>query len=111
MSDMDDFVRMIQRIAAGGPAAGDRAASNDPYVRMLEQARRTSVAGDLVSIEDLAAERGVSVRTVRRWNNRTDAPQRVKRGRRHMYRRADVKRWLEQGTFSAKHAPADGESL
>jgi AraC-like DNA-binding protein len=70
--------------------------SNDPYERMIEQARRTSEADDKVSIKDLAAELGKSVRTLRRWNKRTDAHQRIKRGRRLMYRRADVQHWFEQ---------------
>ena len=70
--------------------------SNDPYERMIQQARRRSEADDKVSIEDLAAELGVSVRTLRRWNNGPHAPQRVKRGRRLMYRRTDVQHWFEQ---------------
>ena len=70
--------------------------SDDPYERMIEQARTRSEADDKVSIEDLAAELGVAVRTLRRWNNRPDAPERIKRGRRLMYRRTDVQHWFEQ---------------
>jgi hypothetical protein len=68
---------------------------NDRYERMIDKARQTSEGDDHVSIKDLAAELGKSVRTLRRWNNHADAPPRVKRGRRHMYRRADVQRWFE----------------
>ena len=84
--------------------------SNDPYERMIQQARRRSEADDKVSIEDLAAELGVSVRTLRRWNNGPHAPQRVKRGRRRMYRRADVQHWFERskGMAGAGHLPNEG---
>lgn len=86
--------------------------TNDPYQRMIEAARRRSEASDLVSIKALAAELNRSLRTLRRWNNRPDAPWRVKLGREHFYRRADVKRWLEQGTSGAQvKARDDGESL
>jgi len=70
-----------------------RGLSDDAFVRLIERGR--TPVKDLVSIKDLAAELGVSVRTLRRWNNRSDAPQRVKRGRRLMYRRADVQHWFE----------------
>ena len=76
--------------------------TNDPYERMIEQARKRSEADDKVSIEDFAAELGKSVRTLRRWNNRPDAPQRVRRGRRLMYRRADVQHWQSNGGPSAR---------
>jgi predicted DNA-binding transcriptional regulator AlpA len=49
-----------------------------------------------LSIEELAAGLGKSVRSLRRWNNRPDAPERVKQGRRLMYGREDVRHWLEQ---------------
>jgi predicted DNA-binding transcriptional regulator AlpA len=77
-------------------AAAKISGGDDPYNRMLEDARRRSDKGPMVSIKNLAAELGVSVRTLRRWNKRPDAPPRVKAGRRHMYRRADVERWVEQ---------------
>jgi hypothetical protein len=71
-----------------------RELSGEEFVRMIE-GRRAPMT-DLISIEDLAAELAVSVRTLRRWNNRSDAPKRFKRGRQLMYRRADVARWIEQ---------------
>jgi ribosome-binding protein aMBF1 (putative translation factor) len=70
--------------------------SSDPYERIVEEARRRAEADDKVSIKDLAAELGKSVRTLRRWNNRPDAPPRVKRSRRLMYRRADVQTWFQR---------------
>jgi predicted DNA-binding transcriptional regulator AlpA len=72
-----------------------RRLSSDDFLRTNEENRRR-FSGQFVSIKDLAAERGKSVRTLRRWNNRPDAPQRVKIGRRLLYRRADVEPWLEQ---------------
>ena len=56
--------------------------SSDDFLRTNE-ANRRKFSGQFVSIKDLAAERGKSVRTLRRWNNRPDAPQRIKIGRRH----------------------------
>ena len=94
MSSDDPWVLMMQAALAGGQA-GDAIASDDPYIRMALAARQRSQRSDLVSIKDLAAELGVSVRTLRRRNNHPDAPKRVKAGRRHMYRRADVQAWLE----------------
>jgi len=68
--------------------------SDEAFVRMVE-GRRAPMT-DLISIEESAVELGVSVRTLRRWNNRPDAPKRVRRGRQLLYRRSDVERWLEQ---------------
>jgi DNA-binding transcriptional regulator YiaG len=68
--------------------------SGEEFVRMMEGGRRIPAA-ELVSIKDLAAELGVSVRILRRWNRRPDAPKRLKRGRQLMYVRADVARWVE----------------
>jgi predicted DNA-binding transcriptional regulator AlpA len=84
--------------------------TDDPYERMIEQARKRAEADDKVSIEDLAAELGVSVRTLRRWNNAPHAPRRVKRGRRRMYRRADVQAWFERSKrmAGAGHLPNEG---
>jgi AraC-like DNA-binding protein len=69
--------------------------SDDRYDRMIEEARGRSEAEAKVSIEDLAAELGKSIRTLRRWNARPDAPQRIRRGRRlHVpaHRRAGLAR-------------------
>ena len=104
MGSSDDFVLMLDEATAG---RGD--AADDPYVRKLLQARRRSGGDDVVSIKDLAPELGVSVRTLRRRNNRTDAPPRVKRGRRLMYRRADIAAWLASGS-TRPGIPADGGS-
>ena len=72
-----------------------RALNCGDFVRMLKGGRPIR-ARDLISIKDLAAELGVSVRTLRRWNKLPDAPQRFKQSRRLMYRRADVQHWLER---------------
>lgn len=77
---------------------------DDHFERLIEQARRRSDVGELVSIEDLADELGRSVRTLRRWNTRPGAPERIKRGRRHLYRRADVERWFSRGGDTRKGA-------
>jgi hypothetical protein len=66
MSDEYDFVRMIEEVAAGRLSAVNLDTIKDPDVRMLEEARRRSARGDLISIKDLAAELDVSVRTLRR---------------------------------------------
>ena len=99
MSDDDPFARM--RYDAEG-------LSSDEFVRMLE-GERPLRRSDYVSITDLAAARGKSVRTLRRWNNRPDAPKRYRRGRRLMYRRADVQHWQPKGTPRAgDDTPGDG---
>jgi predicted DNA-binding transcriptional regulator AlpA len=111
MPSNDPFVQMIEAYRAGGQPIADGASSDDPFVRMIEQARQRSATGPLVSIEELAGELGVSVRTLRRWNARPDAPQTVKLGRRHMYRRADVTGWIERSrSRRGGDDPADGES-
>jgi len=61
---------------------------------MLGAVQAISAASDLISVGDLAAQLGVSVRTIRRWQVLEDAPSRVKRSRRLMYRRNDVMAWL-----------------
>jgi excisionase family DNA binding protein len=64
-------------------------------VAMLAAARARSAASELISVADLAEQLGVSVRTIRRWQAQGDAPMRVKRSRRRMYRLSDVVAWLE----------------
>lgn len=71
-----------------------RGLSCDEFVKMIEGSGPTR--RELISIQDLAAELGVCTRTLRRWNNRPAAPKRYRRGRRLMYRRADVQTWLER---------------
>jgi predicted DNA-binding transcriptional regulator AlpA len=104
MPSKDPFKRMMDET---------RGLSSDDFVRMLEGDRQMR-ASDYVSIKELAAELGVSVRTLRRWNKLPDAPQRFQRSRRLMYRRADVQHWFEQrarrlGAVEAGNdTPADG---
>jgi Helix-turn-helix domain len=86
MSGNDAFVRLMEQ---------GRGLSSDDFVRMLEGDAPVR-ARDLVSIQDLAVEMGVSIRTLRRRNNLPGAPKRYRRGRRLMYRRADVQHWFEQ---------------
>jgi hypothetical protein len=86
MSAKDPFLRFIEET---------RGLSSDEFVRMIEGGRPIR-ARDLVSIQDLAAELGVSVRTLRRWNKLPDAPKRYRQSRRLMYRRADVQHWVER---------------
>jgi hypothetical protein len=81
--------------------------SDDRYDRMIEEARGRSEAEAKVSIEDLAAELGKSIRTLRRWNARPDAPQRIRRGRRLIYRRTDVQAWPGR-TSGAGDDPDEG---
>ncbi|TIQ44617.1 helix-turn-helix domain-containing protein [Mesorhizobium sp.] len=50
---------------------------------------------DLVSIEELAAILGVSVRTVRRYQAAGLTPTRIRRSRQMMYRRLDVENWIK----------------
>jgi Helix-turn-helix domain len=88
-----------------------RGLSSDEFVRLLEH-DRPARASDLASIQDLAAELGVAVRTLRRWNKRSDAPKRFRQSRRLMYRRADVQHWFarSKGTPGAGHDARDDGS-
>lgn len=99
MSDNDPVARMMKD--AEGLSPGE-------FLRMLkgERPRRSC---DYVSIEDLAAEKGRSVRTLHRWNKLPGAPKRYKRGRREMYLRADVQHWQPKGAPRAgDDTPDDG---
>ena len=87
----DHFARLMKQ---------GRGLSADAFVRMLE-GDGPMRAGDLVSIRDLAIELGVCIRTLRRWNRLPDAPKRYRRGRRLMYRRADVQAWVERSKRTA----------
>jgi Helix-turn-helix domain len=82
----DPFVRLMEQ---------GRGLKSDDFVRMLESEGAIR-AVDLVSIQDLAVELGVCIRTLRRWNRLPDAPKRYRQGRRLMYRRADVQAWFER---------------
>jgi transcriptional regulator GlxA family with amidase domain len=74
--------------------------SDDDFERMVEQDRKRPA--EFVSIEDLAAELNISVRTLRRRNTRPDAPQRFRRSRRLMYRRSDVQHWFDSAHRRAR---------
>jgi hypothetical protein len=71
-----------------------RGVSCDEFVKVIERSGPTR--RELVSIQDLAAELGVAIRTLRRWNKLPDAPKRYRQSRREMYRRADVQHWFER---------------
>lgn len=71
-----------------------RGLGDEAFVELIEPGRPRP--GDLVSIADLAAELGVSVRTLRRWNTSAEAPRRFRRRRQLMYRRADVAEWVKR---------------
>lgn len=85
-----------------------RELSDEEFQRLLERGRPT--ADELVSIEDLAAELNRSVRTLRRWSTRADAPKRLRRGRRLLYRRSDIQHWFEQRARRPGANQAEGES-
>jgi hypothetical protein len=100
MPSQDHFQRMMDET---------RGLSCDEFVKVIEGSGPTR--RELVSIQDLAVELGVSIRTLRRWNNRPDAPKRYRWGRREMYRRADVQHWQPKGTPRAGDGtPGDGSS-
>jgi len=51
---------------------------------------------DLMRVEDVAQETGISVNTLRYWVTQGTGPKSAKVGRRRMYRRADVQAWLDE---------------
>ncbi|WP_461479490.1 helix-turn-helix transcriptional regulator [Mesorhizobium jarvisii] len=51
---------------------------------------------ELVSIQDLAAMAGVSLRTLRRRQAAGEMPPRIQRCRSLMYRRSDAEAWIER---------------
>jgi excisionase family DNA binding protein len=64
---------------------------------VITAARDRSLAFDGVTIKQVAAMLGVTVRTVRRWQAAGKMPERFKHGRRKLYRGAHV-RALAEGT-------------
>jgi predicted DNA-binding transcriptional regulator AlpA len=60
---------------------------------LKERERVESEANPLLSIEELAASLGVSVRTIRRLHAMGEGPDRVRIGRRQMYRKLTVDAW------------------
>lgn len=51
---------------------------------------------DLLRIEEVSAESGIPINTLRYWRAQGTGPQSAKIGRRVMYRRADVDAWLRE---------------
>ena len=68
--------------------------SQDPYQALLDAAEAAAAASPWLSIKQLAERLGVSVRTIRRWHAKGEGPERTKRGRRKMYHKDAVDRWL-----------------
>lgn len=61
---------------------------------MAEQHQPRWLHVELISVQDLARELGLSVRILQRWNKRADAPERFLRGgRQRCYRIQDVESW------------------
>jgi len=56
----------------------------------IEKARARAAAFPLISIQQVAKQYGVSLRTLRRWQSAGLMPDQVKHGRRKMYRRVEV---------------------
>jgi hypothetical protein len=63
---------------------------------VLRRARENSMKSPFLSIHQLAAMAGVTVRTLRRWHAAGGGPNREKRGRRLMYHIYDVEAWLDK---------------
>jgi hypothetical protein len=94
----DPFVRLIEQ---------GRGLSSDAFVRMLKGSGGPT-RKELISVQDLAVGVGVSIRTLRRWNKLPGAPKRYRKGRRLMYRRADVQAWLERSKGKSVDDVRDG---
>jgi MerR HTH family regulatory protein len=60
------------------------------YNEMIECARKRSADFPLIAIKAIAAEYGLSVRTLRRWQAAGLMPAQIRHGRRKMYRRDEV---------------------
>jgi len=62
---------------------------------MIEAKR---IVGDYFTIPQLAAELGVSLGTIYRWNRLKIGPRKLKLGhRRIVYKVEDVRRWIDEG--------------
>jgi hypothetical protein len=85
-------------------------------IQLLQVARTRRRAANLFSIEELAAFRAVSIRTIRRLHAAGIGPPRIRRSRRLMYPLAELLEWLhtegavrnEAGKSHAK--PIQGKS-
>ena len=80
--------------------AGDPAMS-----ALIEKARASAARRDWVSIFEVAAGFGLSVRTLRRWQSNGMMPGRIRRGRQQVYRRADIVAWMAQRRFDRTSNP------
>jgi phage terminase Nu1 subunit (DNA packaging protein) len=58
----------------------------------------------LIASPQLAGLLNISIRTLERWRLEGIGPTYVKAGRRVLYRRGDVERWLAEGT---RHSTSD----
>ncbi|HEV3176026.1 MAG TPA: helix-turn-helix domain-containing protein [Stellaceae bacterium] len=60
---------------------------------------------DYLTVADLAGELGVTVRTIRNWEALGEGPPRTQLGRRALYHRPGVLRWLAQRQHTKDAAP------
>jgi hypothetical protein len=74
-------------------SATQTATSQIPSHVSLSHPNQKLMAG-YISETDLAAELGVGIRTLRRWNDAHTGPLRTKVGRLNFYSRAAVTAWL-----------------
>lgn len=56
----------------------------------------TRMADELITIQQLSEDLGVPENTLRYWRSQGRGPQSARVGRRVMYRRADVVRWIDE---------------
>lgn len=56
---------------------------------------------DLMTTKDLAAYVHRPLATIYQWNSRGLGPRYIRRGRKVLYRRSDVDKWLSDGYVSA----------
>ena len=63
---------------------------------MLERQKALHASFPLMSISDVAAERNVSIRTLRRLQARGKLPQRIKHGRTLMYRKIEIAQFFDK---------------
>lgn len=67
----------------------------DPRIETPPQETNTSLLDGWMSRAELAAELGVCVDTLMRWDRRRYGPKCVKAGRKALYKRSTVLAWLE----------------
>ena len=54
------------------------------------------IADELITIQRLSEEISIPANTLRYWRTQGTGPKSARIGRRVMYRRADVERWIEE---------------